>query len=231
MCQIKSGIVLKNSVYCPLDTDSHEEMLKELKLNDTTDKPDFVRVEIVPKDGNIFNHTLDNWVLRVDQDFKPDWFSERFALVEMQKELQVWWKERFCLGKMDRIEKGRWFLGGSAQVKNIYGSAQVKNICGSAQVEYIYGSAQVEYIYGSAQVENICGSAQVENICGSAQVENIYGSAQVEYIKGRSVCCFTGEKAKYKTIEENGIAILYYKDNPEIIVANKNIKLKKFKSK
>ncbi len=157
MCQIKSGIVLKNSVYCPLDTDSHEEMLKELKLNDTTDKPDFVRVEIVPKDGNIFNHTLDNWVLRVDQDFKPDWFSERFALVEMQKELQVWWKERFCLGKMDRIEKGRWFLGGSAQVKNIYGSAQVKNIC---------GSAQVEYIYGSAQVKNICGSAQVENICG-----------------------------------------------------------------
>jgi hypothetical protein len=31
--------------------------------------------------------------------------------------------------------------------------------------------------------------------------------------------------ATYKTIKENGIVILYYKDNPEIIVANKNIKL------
>jgi hypothetical protein len=62
-------------------------------------------------------------------------------------------------------------------------------------------------------------------ICGSAQVKSIYDSAQVEYIGGRSVCCFTVNTAKWKTIKENGMAILYYKDKPEIVVANKNIKL------
>jgi hypothetical protein len=208
MCKIKSGIVLKDRVFCPLDYDSHEEMLKELKLDDKTDKPDFVRVEIVPKDGNIFNHDLKNWVLKVDQDYKPEWFSEKFAEEEMKGALEVFFKERFITsGKIGEINQGRWFLGGSAQVKNICGSAQVKNICGSAQVENIYDSAQVKYIYDSAQVKYICGSAQVK------------------YIYGRSVCCFTGDKAKWKTIKENGIVILYYKEYPEIIVANKEIKL------
>ena len=250
MCKIKSGIVLKDKVFMPMDYDSHEEMIKELGLKDNTKNPDFVRVEITPKDGNIFNHDLENWELQVDQDFKPDWFSKKFAEVEMKKELKNWWKERFIIsGKIDKIDKGRWFLGGSTQVKNICGSTQVKNICGSAQVKNICGSAQVEnicdsaqvkYIYGSAQVKNICGSAQVKyiydsaqvkNIYGSAQVENIYDSAQVKNICGRALCAFTGDKATYKTIKENGVAILYYKDNPEIVVANKNIKLTQFEAK
>ncbi len=199
MCEFKSGIVLKDRVFCPLDYDNHEEMLKELKLTDKDDNPNFVRVEIIPIDGNIFNHDLKNWKLRVDQDFKPEWFSEKFAEAEMKVALKEVFRERFInKGFIDKIGKGRWYLGGSARVEYISDSAQVKNIYGSAQVKYIYDSAQVEYIYDSAQVE---------------------------YIYGRSVCCFTANTAKWKTIKENGVAILYYKDNPEIVVANKNIKL------
>ena len=59
MCQVKSGLVLKDKVFMPLDYDSHEDMIKELKLKDTTQSPDFVRVEIIPKDGDLFNHNLD----------------------------------------------------------------------------------------------------------------------------------------------------------------------------
>ena len=198
MCQIKSGIVLKDKIFCPLDYDSHEDMIKELKLDDTTMNPNFVRVEIIPKDNNVFNHNLDNWQFKVDQDLIPKWFDKEEAEVLMKKELQKWFKERFIFGKKDSINRGRWFLGGSAQVK------------------YIYGSAQVKYIYGSAQVKYICGSAQVENICGSAQVENI---------GDRAICCFTGKNAKYKTIKDNAMAVLYYKANPEIVVANPKIKL------
>ena len=175
MCQIKSGIVLKDSIFCPLDYDEHEKMIKELKLNDTTTKPNFVRVEITPKDNNIFNHNLDNWQLKIDQDLRPEWFNEKLAEEGMKKELQEWFEERFVLDTRDKIDMGRWFLGGSAQVKNI---------------------------------------------CGSAQVENI---------KSRAICCFTAQTAEYKSIQDNGIAILYYKDNPEIIVANPKIKLIKRK--
>ena len=196
MCQIKSGIVLKDRVFCPLDYDSHEEMIKELGLDDKTTSPNFVRVEIVPKDGNIFNHKLNNWELQVDQDFKPDWFSKKFAEAEMKKELEKWWEERFIIsGKIEKIDKGRWYLGGSAQVGSISGSAKVGNISDSAKVDYIYGSAQVGNL------------------------------------KGRAILCVFGEKVEYKKIEENGMAILYYKQNPEIVVANKNMKLINFEDK
>jgi len=265
MCQIKSGIVLKDRVFMPLDYDSHEEMVEELKLNDSTKEPQFVRVEVTPKDGDIFNHNLKNWELQIDQDLIPKWFNKNQSEKEAKEKLKEWFETRFAIGKVDRINKGRWFIGKNAQVKYIHGSAQVEYIrdsaqveyiCGSAQVKYIHGSAQVKYIHGSAQVEYIRDSAQVEYICGSAQVkyihgsaqvkyisgsaqvgsirdsaqvEYIYGSAQVENIKDRAVCCFTADTAKFKTIKDNGMAILYYKDNPEIVVANKKIKLIKIK--
>ena len=97
MCQLKSGIVLKDKVFIPLDYDSHEDMIKELKLDDTTKEPNFVRVEIIPRDGDIFNHNLDNWKLKVDQDCKPEWFNDKFAEAEMKKELKKWFAERFIV--------------------------------------------------------------------------------------------------------------------------------------
>jgi len=79
MCQLKSAIVLKDKIFMPLDYDSHEQMISELKLDDSTKSPDFVRVEMVPKDDDIFNHNLDNWELEVDQDFLPEWFNKKLA--------------------------------------------------------------------------------------------------------------------------------------------------------
>ena len=55
MCQFKSGLILKNKTICPLDSDSHEDMIRQAGLKDDTCSPDFVRVEIVPIDGDIFN--------------------------------------------------------------------------------------------------------------------------------------------------------------------------------
>ncbi len=126
MSKFKSGIVLKDRVFCPLDYDSHKEMIAELKLDDKTSKPEFVRVEIIPIDNNIFNHNMDNWKLKIDQDFKPDWFSEEFAEAEMKTALKGVFEERFITkGAIDKIYKGRWYLGGSAQVENISG----RSIC------------------------------------------------------------------------------------------------------
>ena len=56
------------------------------------------------------------------------------------------------------------------------------------------------------------------------------GSAQVKRIEGRSICCFTTKEAKYGKIKDNGMAILYYEENPKIIVANPKIELIRFKN-
>ena len=87
MCRFHSGIVTyKNrSVIADLDKDSHTDLLEIGELKDTSINPKFVRVEILPIDGDIFNHKLSNWKLHIDQDLIPDWFDKAKA-EKMMKE-------------------------------------------------------------------------------------------------------------------------------------------------
>jgi hypothetical protein len=66
LCNFKSAIVLKDKIYCPLHTDSHSEMIEDLKLDDSTQSPEFVKVEMCPP----------SYRLVVDQpsDMVPEWF-------------------------------------------------------------------------------------------------------------------------------------------------------------
>ncbi|MBQ7347771.1 MAG: hypothetical protein IJW55_07425 [Clostridia bacterium] len=210
MCKLKSAIALKDRIFMP-DYDSHSDMLKELGIEDDFigASKKFVRVELSPADGDPFSD-IDTWALKVDQDIRPDWFSEEEYKPKIVEAVKAWAKNHIFVG-IDglKLNTGTNYyikdcknveIGGSAQVENIGGSAQVENICGSAQVENIGGSAQVKYIGGSAQVENIGGSAQVEYICGSAQVKYICGSAQVENIGGSAQVKYIGGSAQVEYI-------------------------------
>ena len=223
MCQFKSGLWTKNGLAWSLDTDSHEELIKEKGFKDDGVKTQFVRVEYIPEKFEDFlkqRKKYKNWKVRIDQDILPEWFQGETDTKAIEKAFKGIIGEvidkRFIVGKVAEIKEGKNYY--------IYGSAQVKNICGSAQVEYIYGSAQVENICGSAQVKNICGSAQVENICDSAQVKHIYDSAQVEYIYD-SAQVYNGNIKLIRSIKDNAIVI--DRNNGIVIhVANKDIKLK-----
>ena len=71
MCQFFSGIITREETIWDYDDDSHEVLIKKAGLNDSSRSPNFVRVELLPKDGDIFNHDLKNWHLNIDQDFRP----------------------------------------------------------------------------------------------------------------------------------------------------------------
>ena len=62
MCQFHSGIITyKNKrAITNLDKDSHTDLLEQAGLKDDTSNPNFVRVEILPQDGDIFNHKESN---------------------------------------------------------------------------------------------------------------------------------------------------------------------------
>ena len=213
MCQIKSAIVLKDKVFMPLDYDSHEEMIKELGLKDNTTNPNFVRVEIVPIDGNIFNHDLKNWQLQVDQDFKPEWFSEKFALVEMQKILKKWWQERFLIDKeVKEIKEGRWFLKGS-------------------KVDYILGNTLIEQMWGSSQVKEMRESSQVKEMRESSQVKEMWESSQVKVMRESSQVKEMRESSQVGVMRESSLIKDYKGDNPIIYTPDKSIKLKIWKPK
>ena len=189
MCQLKSGIILKNRVFVP-EYDSHTEMLEELGIKDDYlgASKTFVRVELSPTDGDVFSD-IDTWELRVDQDIIPEWYDENTYKPQVVEAVKEWAKDHIHIGVDNlKIAAGRNHyikdckdveIYGDATVENIYGNATVKYICGNATVKYICGSATVENIYGNATVENIYGNATVENICGSATVENAKGMSVI----------------------------------------------------
>ena len=144
MCKLKSAIVLKDRIFMP-DYDSHSRMLEELKITDDYlgASKKFVRVELSPANGDVFSN-VDEWELNVDQDIKPEWFSEDEYKPKIVEAVKEWAKTHIHLG-VDRL---RIDAGTNHYIKNckdveIYGSATVKNICGSATVKNIYGSATV----------------------------------------------------------------------------------------
>ena len=203
MCQMKSGLILKDKIFLP-DYDSHTDMLDELGIEDNEKNASskFIRAELYPKNGDVFS-PIETWIFHVDQDVLPDWYVPKYDEERMRKAVKEWADKHIHIGVVGLkiLEGSNHYIKdckdveiydsatveniyGSATVKNIYGSATVKNICDSATVKYIYGSATVKYIYGSATVKYIYGSATVKNICDSATVKYIYGSATVKYIYG-----------------------------------------------
>ena len=70
MCQFFSGIITREKTVWDYENDSHEFLIKKAGLNDKTNDPNFVRVELLPIDNDVFNHNIKNWKLQIDQDYK-----------------------------------------------------------------------------------------------------------------------------------------------------------------
>ena len=196
MCQLKSGIILKNRVFVP-EYDSHTEMLEELGIKDDylNANKTFVRAELSPANGDVFSD-IDTWKLTVDQDITPEWYDEDTYKPQVVEAVKAWSKDHIHIGVDGlKIATGRNHyikdckdvqICNNATVKRICDSATVEYICDSATVEYICDSATVKYICDSATVKYICDSATVEYICDSATVKHIYGNATVKHIYGNA---------------------------------------------
>ena len=176
MCQLKSCLVLKDSVYCP-DYDSHQDMLDKLGIKDDYlgASKTFVRVELTPPDGRrSMMEPLDRWTLNVDQDITPEWWDSEAYRQRVEEAVEAWRREHVFAEGEHSISAGIVYALGSATV-TAYNSATVEAY-GSATVT-AFDSATVE-AYNSATVEAY-GSATVYAF-GSATVE-AYDSAIVVY--------------------------------------------------
>ena len=118
MCNFFSAIITKDGIIYDPQTDAHEDLIKKAGLDDTTMKPDFVRIEVNPKDSDIFNHDLDNWQFKVDQDLLPDWWTDDFVKMaeeRAKKALQDVFSKIFFINVKDVVIKNqRGFLKNSS---------------------------------------------------------------------------------------------------------------------
>jgi hypothetical protein len=192
-------IALKGRIYMA-DADSHSDMLNELGINDDYlgASKKFVRLELSPKDGDPFSD-VDTWALKVDQDIKPDWYSDEEYKPMAVEAVKEWAKTHIFVG-VDGLKLN---TGTNYYIKD----CKDVEITGSASVE-AWGSASVE-AWGSASVK-AWGSASVK-AWGSASVE-ARDSASVE-ARGSAVVFnsiyFSWEKQSSLILSENAT----FKDN------------------
>ena len=125
MGMLKSGILLRDRAYVP-DHDSHDEMLKELGIQDdyigASEK--FLRFELSPKDGNLLND-VSTWTMKVDQDIIPAWFEaerEKYDVIIVDAVRE--WAEKHIIkeGKHEKSE-GIYYLINDAEI-TLFGNAQ-----------------------------------------------------------------------------------------------------------
>ena len=190
MCQFFSCIVLKNKVLFDKDIDNHTNLLEKYNIKDDSQTPNFVRVELTPPTPMRLSAPISNWMFRVDQDFRPEWFDEIKARRMTEKALASIFDQVVVTNGHFDIYSGRCIAVDSASVEAF----------GSASVE-AFDSASVK-AFDSASVK-ACGSASVK-ACGSASVEAC-GSASV--IAGDSASVHLSDRATNKPSQENVVEV------------------------
>jgi len=151
MCRPASFIVTKNRVLWSKNSDSHEEIIEQNHLNDSTRGGDFVRVEITPKDFD-FRLPIERWEYRVDQDTTPDWYDPREAEIAVRAELPAWYAVHFI--SSGEITEGMSRVVLSGEVTQSGGECEAN---GSATVTQSGGVCRA---YGSSTVTQSGGECE-----------------------------------------------------------------------
>ena len=121
MCNIASGILVNGKVL-ESKHDSHEEIIKEHRLDDTTAEPKFVRFEIIPPDGKDYTAPLAEWQYRVDQDYLPDWYDADKAEAAARQWLAEYWYPTHVVDGVLTLHSGQAHLYGNSTAK-LYGDS------------------------------------------------------------------------------------------------------------
>ena len=106
MCNFFSAIILESGpALFSWDSDFHETIKEENKLEDNKLPPDFVPVELTPPNGNYGETDLSKWIFKTDLDSIPDWYDPKKARKKAEEALAVFIKERFLINlELDEVK-------------------------------------------------------------------------------------------------------------------------------
>jgi hypothetical protein len=198
MCQFFSCVITKpKKVFYSEVSDSHEDIIKANNLDDSENgklRELFCRIEVLPPNGDVFAD-FSLWKLRVDEQEKPTWFTNKHEDACMIVAKKVIDKFVLIDKTVQEIKEGKYYLknstveymSGSSTVKYMSGSSTVKFMYDSSTVESMYGSSTVEYMSGSSTVKYMSGSSTVKSMSESSTVKFMYDSSTVEYMSGSSI--------------------------------------------
>ncbi len=214
MCKFFSVIVTKKSIVWDIDIDNHTTLLEKAGIKDEKKDPNFVRVELLPKDSDVFNHDLKNWKLHVDQDFKPDWFDENDAEKRVKKLVGEVFVGRFIKSKIKEITAGRWFLGTGGTIQYVRGGT-IQCVSGGT-IQYVRGGTiqcvsggTIQYVRGGTIQDVSGGTIQyvsggtIQDVsggtiqCVSGGTIQYVSGGTIQYVRGGTIQCVRGGTIQY----------------------------------
>ena len=104
MCEAASMVLLKDRVLIGKTTNSHSKILIQNDIEDCNLKPDFVKIEIVPKNMD-YSKPLAEWVYNVDHDYFPDWYIQEVDEKRARLALKQWYREHIELQNTDAMNQ------------------------------------------------------------------------------------------------------------------------------
>ena len=180
----KDGTVLWNNKKGELFIDdSHEKIIEEYKLDANKDETKtYIRVEITPKDDDIYNHKKGNWEIEIDEDTTPDWYTRNIPKYEKQLmgALTTCFKKCFLINKKNvTLTQGIYFIKDS-EITRIYGNTVIRRLQGSSTVQEMWGLSTVQVMGDSSTVQEMRGSSTVQVMEDSSTVQVMWGSSTVQ---------------------------------------------------
>jgi hypothetical protein len=175
MCKFLSGVLTKDKCFFSLNTDSHEEIIKEFNLYHTGVRGcNVVRIELTPPEKDRafdFRAKPSKWIYRVDEDLnwdKPEWYDAKNGEDMARGEAASILKQILFIDKKNvgEIKQGRIYLISSSAV-----------LRGSSRAE-LWGSSRAELRGSSSAVLRGSSSAVLR---GSSTIFDYRGNAITIY--------------------------------------------------
>ena len=203
MCQFKSGIILKDRVFIP-DYDSHADMLEELKIQDSTFIPNFVKVEFLPpENSNLAPSDYSNWIYKIDQDILPEWYIDEIDRKRFIEEFKIYAKDNIAINQ-EITKKSKDYK----VYINCTGSLENKT-----SIEFIYNCNFVEitkcfiHCLKFTSVSHFMGSVMINNSCNCniqfLYNSHIFNSSSNSYIRIMDSFLYTSENDKIEVFSDS----------------------------
>lgn len=202
MCEFFSCIVKKDgSVLWDKNVNSHEEIIEKFKLDaNNHETKQYVRIEVTAKDGDVFNHDIKNWKIKIDESTTPTWYErQQTTLYENNifKALKQCFKEIFVIKQVGvTLSDGRFFVKDS-EITKLEKQAIIQVLKGSSIVKNMGDSSIVKYMRDSSIVKDMRGSSIVRTSKYSNIKKPKLGDESVWIDRKNRVVCVGKKKVKY----------------------------------
>lgn len=216
MCDFFSCILKKSGEVLSVPfSNSHEDIITEYQLDDSlsvrSGVRDWMRVEIRPPGGNVFDNHIKDWRIVIDELSTEEWYLRNKVKLdkELKRILRLEHKAVVVTNRaVDTICNKRIFVGHNGIVKNVRGNGIVESVRDNGIVGDVWDNGIVKNVWDNGIVKYVLDNGIVKNVWDNGIVESVRGNGIVESVRDNGIV---------KDVRDNGIVKIHNKCSPTVL--------------